>query len=159
MIQCYEQDKDGVYRLTGYTLHSKLPCEKFVELMEMMKEDLWHIDRIKLIQCQIFPGENEIFERQVISYTKGETKIQAQNVVPGLIEFFLRKKVYQLSKQDATNHNSFVGTVVRKIGTTEEKLILEQSDLRVWFREGHTTIQLLKKEYEKKNETGEWTTI
>ena len=161
IIQCYETDNQGVFRLTGYTLHSSLPHKKFVELLEIIEDELWwYIDRIKLIQCLIFQGRDEIFEREVISFTKGDTEIQVHNVVPELVEFFRQNTTipFPAVKVDSIT-NSYVGAVVRKKGEQEEKLILEQNKLRVWFRENYTTIQQLRKEYEIKNEKGEWTDL
>lgn len=54
---------------------------------------------------------------------------------------------------------SYVGKTVRKKCESEEKLIIEQSKLRVYFRDGFSTIDGLKQSYVMKTETGEWKEI
>ena len=55
--------------------------------------------------------------------------------------------------------NDLVGRVVRKKGEKEERLILEQSTHRVWFRDIHATIPQLLSDYEIKDHSGNWTQI
>ena len=55
--------------------------------------------------------------------------------------------------------NDLVGRVVRKKGEKEERLILEQSTHRVWFRDIHATIPQLLSDYEIKDSRGNWTLI